>query len=117
MRLVFCGTPQFAVPTLEALHGAGHEIALVVSQPDRPRGRGMEVQVTPVKQKALHLGLKITQPEKIKNNNEFQAQLEAISNEIGAIVKEQQKQRSLSPAQADAVRNAVIARLALAKKR
>ena len=77
MRLVFCGTPQFAVPTLEALHGAGHEIALVVSQPDRPRGRGMEVQVTPVKQKALDLRLPITQPAKIKQNDEFRAQLEA----------------------------------------
>jgi methionyl-tRNA formyltransferase len=78
VKLVFCGTPQFAVPTLEALHGAGHEVALVVSQPDRPRGRGMEVHITPVKQKAIELRLPITQPEKIKKHDEFRAQLEAI---------------------------------------
>jgi methionyl-tRNA formyltransferase len=86
VRLVFCGTPQFAVPTLEELHGAGHEIALVVSQPDRPRGRGMEVQPTPVKQKALELGLKIAQPEKIKTNDEFRAQLETIKPEAIIVV-------------------------------
>src|SRR5262249_40117380 len=86
MRLVFCGTPQFAVPSLEALHGAGHEIALVVSQPDRPRGRGLEVPQTPVKQKAVELGLKIIQPEKIKKNDEFHAQLEAIRPEAIIVV-------------------------------
>lgn len=86
MRLVFCGTPPFAVPTLEALDSAGHEIALVVSQPDRPRGRGMEVHPTAVKQKALELGLQITQPEKIKKNDDFRAQLEAIGPEAIIVV-------------------------------
>ena len=86
MKLVFCGTPQFAVPTLERLHGAGHEIAVVVTQPDRPKGRGMEVAFSAVKQKALELQLEITQPEKIKNNPEFRSRLEAIAPEAIIVV-------------------------------
>jgi len=78
MLLVFCGTPRFAVPTLEKLVEAGHVVPLVLSQPDRPRGRGMEVTVSPVKEAALRLGLPITQPDKIKSNDEFRAQLAAI---------------------------------------
>src|ERR1700677_4668686 len=53
MKLVFCGTPQFAVPTLEAVIAAGHEVALVVTQPDRAAGRGMEVQRSSVKLEAI----------------------------------------------------------------
>ncbi|HEY5164004.1 MAG TPA: methionyl-tRNA formyltransferase [Terriglobales bacterium] len=79
MDLVFCGTPQFAVPTLQALVDAGHNLRLVVTQPDRPSGRGMELAAPPVKQLAQKLGLAIAQPEKIKNNAEFRAQLEAIA--------------------------------------
>jgi methionyl-tRNA formyltransferase len=86
MRLIFCGTPQFAVPTLEALHAAGHEIALVVSQPDRPKGRGMEIAIPAVKQKALELGLPVTQPERIKKNEEFQRTLEEIAPEAIIVV-------------------------------
>lgn len=78
MRLVFCGTPQFAVPCLEALIRERFEIALVVSQPDRARGRGLEVVPAPVKQVALANGIAVTQPEKIKNNEEFRGRLEAI---------------------------------------
>ena len=78
MLLVFCGTPRFAVPTLEKLVEAGHAVPLVVTQPDRPRGRGMEMTVSPVKEAALRLGLPITQPDKIKNNEEFRTQLAAI---------------------------------------
>lgn len=79
MKLVFCGTPMFAVPTLRALASAGHSIELVVSQPDRPKGRGMEVAHSPVKQAALELKLAIAQPENIKNNAEFRAGLEAVA--------------------------------------
>jgi len=86
MRLVFCGTPQFAVPTLESLIAAGHEIALVVTQPDRPQGRGLEVTTSPVKQRAQKHGLPITQPEKIKNNTEFRKQLEEIAAEAIIVV-------------------------------
>ena len=77
--LVFCGTPTFAVPTLEKLVEAGFAVPLVVTQPDRPRGRHMEVAVSPVKQRALQLGLQIIQPDKIKNNEEFRAQLAGIN--------------------------------------
>jgi methionyl-tRNA formyltransferase len=78
MKLVFCGTPEFAVPTLEAVLKAGHEVALVVTQPDRAAGRGMEMQAPPVKRVALERGLPVVQPEKIKNNAEFRAQLEVV---------------------------------------
>jgi methionyl-tRNA formyltransferase len=78
MKLVFCGTPQFAVPSLERLVSAGHNVQLVVTQPDRPQGRGMELAAPAVKQSATRLGLPVTQPEKIKNNREFHDQLEAL---------------------------------------
>lgn len=64
MKLVFMGTPDFAVPALEALHAAGHELALVVSQPDKPKGRHGIMSFPPVKEKALSLGLPVLQPEK-----------------------------------------------------
>jgi methionyl-tRNA formyltransferase len=86
LKLVFCGTPQFAVPTLEALLAAGHEIALVVSQPDRPVGRGQQLTAPPVKQTALAAGLEVTQPEKIRNNAEFRARLEAIAPDAIVVV-------------------------------
>ena len=78
MDVVFCGTPQFAVPTLDALVSAGHRVQLVVSQPDRPSGRGQQLSVPAVKQRALELGLSVVQPQSIKNNAEFRAQLEAL---------------------------------------
>jgi methionyl-tRNA formyltransferase len=78
MLLVFCGTPRFAVPTLEKLVEAGHSVPQVVTQPDRPRGRGMELSISPVKEAAVRLGLAITQPDKIKNNEEFRAQLASL---------------------------------------
>jgi len=71
---------------LEALLAAGHEIALVVSQPDRPVGRSQQVVAPPVKQTALAAGLTITQPEKIRNNVEFRAQLEAIAPDAIVVV-------------------------------
>jgi methionyl-tRNA formyltransferase len=86
LELVFCGTPQFAVPTLEALLAAGHHITLVVSQPDRPVGRDHHVPATPVKQSALSAGLPIAQPEKIHRNPEFRAQLEAIQPDAIVVV-------------------------------
>jgi len=86
VKLVYCGTPMFAVPPLEALVSAGHAVPLVVTQPDRPKGRGMELALSPVKQKALELGLAVTQPEKIKNNAEFRAQLEALAPDCIVVV-------------------------------
>jgi len=86
MRVVFCGTPHFAVPTLQALADNGFHIALTVTQPDRPSGRGLELAQTPVKQLAQRLGLPVTQPEKIKNNEEFRAQLQQIAPEAIVVV-------------------------------
>ena len=78
MRLVFCGTPRFAVPTLEKLAGDEHSVTLVVTQPDRPRGRRREVAVSPVKDAAIRLGIGVVQPETIKNSAEFRDQLSSI---------------------------------------
>jgi len=86
MKLVFCGTPMFAVPCLERLITAGHEIVLVVTQPDRPQGRGMTMTAPPVKQAALKLALPVVQPEKIKKNQEFQEQLTALNPEAIIVV-------------------------------
>ncbi len=86
LRLIFCGTPEFAVPTLEALLAAGHSIPLVVTQPDRPVGRKQVLTAPPVKQIALAHGLEVTQPEKIKNNLEFRARLEEISPDAIVVV-------------------------------
>ena len=65
MRIVFMGTPDFSVPVLDALIEAGHEIAGVVTQPDKPKGRGKAVAMTPVKEKALEHGLSVYQPLKV----------------------------------------------------
>jgi len=86
MKLVFCGTPEFAVPTLEAVLAAGHQIALVVTQPDRAAGRGMELQASPVKRAAVERGIAVVQPERIKNNLEFRAQMEAVAPEVILVV-------------------------------
>jgi methionyl-tRNA formyltransferase len=86
MDLVFCGTPQFAVPTLQALVDAGFAVRLVVTQPDRPSGRGLELAPPPVKQLAQRLGLPVSQPDKIKKNLEFRAQLEAVKPEAIVVV-------------------------------
>lgn len=79
MRIVFCGTPEFAVPTLEHVVRAGHEVALVVTQPDRPKGRGGELAAPAVKAAAARLGLRVTQPAGIKQNAEFRAELERLA--------------------------------------
>ena len=67
LRIVFAGTPEFAVPPLEALHAAGHSIVAVYTQPDRPAGRGQAVTASPVKQRALELGLPVEQPATLKD--------------------------------------------------
>jgi methionyl-tRNA formyltransferase len=86
MILVFSGTPSFAVPTLERLVEAGHSVPLVVTQPDRPRGRGMEVAVSPVKDAAMRLGIAVVQPGAIKTNAEFRDQLAAIGPDAIIVV-------------------------------
>jgi methionyl-tRNA formyltransferase len=86
MELVICGTPHFAVPTLDRLVEAGHRVSLVVTQPDRPSGRGLEVSASPVKQRAVALGLPIAQPDKIKTNHAFRSQLESLKPEAIVVV-------------------------------
>jgi methionyl-tRNA formyltransferase len=86
LNLVFCGTPQFAVPALEKLVDAGFRVQLVVTQPDRPKGRGLELVPSPVKQSALKRNLPITQPERIKTNNEFRSQLTALKPDAIIVV-------------------------------
>jgi len=78
MDLVFCGTPQFAVPTLEKLAASGFRVRLVVTQPDRPRGRGQKPAASPVKQRAQELGLSVIEPEAIKTNDALRSQLESL---------------------------------------
>jgi methionyl-tRNA formyltransferase len=86
MKLVFCGTPQFAIPTLQKLLSADHAIELVVTQPDRIRGRGQQPSPPPVKTLAMEAGLPVVQPEKIKNNPELRARLEAINPDAIIVV-------------------------------
>jgi methionyl-tRNA formyltransferase len=86
LDLVFCGTPHFAVPTLEKLVDAGFRVHLVVTQPDRPKGRGLELVSSPVKESALKLNLPITQPERIKVNDEFRSQLTALKSDAIIVV-------------------------------
>ena len=82
MKIVYMGTPDFAVPALSALVEAGHEISGVVTQPDSVRDRGKKVKMTPVKEKALELGLKVLQPEKIKKDAAFFEQLKACHPDL-----------------------------------
>jgi methionyl-tRNA formyltransferase len=86
LNLVFCGTPRFAVPTLEKLVEAGFKLRLVVTQPDKPRGRGLELLPSPIKQRAVELGLPVTQPEKIKNNEELRGALAVIPPDAIVVV-------------------------------
>ena len=79
MKLVYMGTPDFAVPPLTALVEAGHEVAAVVTQPDRPKGRGKTVLMTPVKEKALSYGIPVYQPARVKKDEEFLKTLREIN--------------------------------------
>lgn len=75
-RLIFAGTPEFAKVALAALHAAGHEIALVLTQPDRPAGRGMKLQASPVKQWALEHGVPVAQPRSLRLDGKFPEEAE-----------------------------------------
>lgn len=86
MNLVFCGTPLFAVPTLEKLVASGFQVNLVLTQPDRPSGRGLEPAASPVKRAALELDLPVIQPDKIKANEELRRQLSEIAPEAIIVV-------------------------------
>lgn len=82
LKIVYMGTPEFAVPPLKALVNSGYDISLVVTQPDKAKGRGKKLQPTPVKEEALSQGLNVSQPEKIRSNDEFLEKLRDISPNI-----------------------------------
>ena len=82
MRIVYMGTPDFAVPALEALAKSGHDVVAVVTQPDKARDRGKKVQFTPVKAKALEYDIPVLQPEKVKHNEEFYRTLAELKPDL-----------------------------------
>lgn len=86
MKVVFMGTPDFAVQTLEKIIEAGHEVAGVVTQPDKPKGRSGTLAMSPVKETALKYGLKIYQPQKIRNNAEFYNEMKQINPDVMVVV-------------------------------
>ena len=86
MNIVFMGTPDFAVESLEALYNAGHNILAVVTKVDSPSGRGMNLVPSPVKVFAEEKGLKVLQPEKVKNNEEFMNEIKAMNPELIVVV-------------------------------
>lgn len=81
LKIIFAGTPEFAVPALAALIEAGHQIVMVLTQPDRPAGRGMKLKASPVKVLAEHHGLYVYQPETLKDLA-VQAQIEAVNADV-----------------------------------
>ena len=86
MKVVFMGTPDFAVGTLHALVEGGHTVAAVVTQPDKPKGRGMDMAFSPVKEYALSHGIPVLQPTKVKGNEEFEETLRQIAPDVCVVV-------------------------------
>jgi len=84
-KIVFMGTPQFSVPGLQALHQNGHEIALVVTQPDRPKGRGRRITPSPVKKTALEFGYQVIQPPSIKTAD-FVDQIKSLKPDFQVVI-------------------------------
>ena len=86
LKILFWGTPSYAVPTLDALHSAGHQIVGVVSQPDRRRGRGGQLIHSAVKEKSLTLGLPVFTPERIRRDHHCQQQLANLGADLSVVV-------------------------------
>ena len=86
MKIVFMGTPDFAKESLEAIYNAGYEIIKVVTNPDRPQGRGMKIKISPIKEFALEKGLDVLQPEKVKKNEEFIDSIRNLNPDIICVV-------------------------------
>ncbi len=82
MKIVYMGTPDFAVPALEALHAAGHDIVLAVTKADRPKDRGKKMQCCPVRMRAAELGIPTETPEKLRGNEEFFEKLRALAPDV-----------------------------------
>lgn len=86
MKIIFMGTPDFAEESLKAIYEAGHEILSVVTNPDRPKGRGMKLIATPVKQYAQEKEIKIYQPQKVKENTEFIEEIKSQKPDVICVV-------------------------------
>ena len=86
MKVIFMGTPDFAVESLKAIYNAKYEIIGVVTNPDKPQGRGLKLTTSPVKQFALEKGLKVYQPIKVRNNQEFIEELKKSNPDIIVVV-------------------------------
>ena len=86
MKILFMGTPDFAKESLEAIYDEGHEIIGVVTNPDRPKGRGMKLVASPVKEFAISKKLEIYQPEKIRKNIEFIEKIKSLEPDVICVV-------------------------------
>jgi len=86
LKVVFWGTPDFAVESLRELVNSGHEVITVITQPDKPRGRGKKLLPTPVKEFALKNNIPVLQPEKVKGNKDLYEKLKALSPDIFVVV-------------------------------
>ena len=86
MNIVFMGTPDFALKSLQAIYNAGHNLIAVVTNPDRPKGRGMKLIASPVKEFAIENEIEVFQPEKVKGNNEFIEQITSLNPDIICVV-------------------------------
>ena len=86
MKVVFMGTPDFSVGTLKAIVEAGHEVAAVVTQPDKPKGRGKELLMTPVKAEAVKHDIPVFQPERVRKNEEFLEELKKLAPDVIVVV-------------------------------
>ena len=85
MNIVFAGTPDFALPSLDAVAASGHRLTGVLTQPDRPAGRGRRLAASPVKQRALELGVPVQQPERLKRDADIDA-LAALAPDLMVVV-------------------------------
>ena len=86
MNIVFMGTPDFALESLKALNEHDYNINCVITNPDKPKGRGMKLTYSPVKEYAIKNNIKVYQPEKIKNNVEFKNLLKEINPDLICVV-------------------------------
>ena len=86
MNVIFMGTPDFAVPTLEMLISEGHEISAVVTQPDKPKGRGKKSSMPPIKEVALKYDLPVLQPERIKGDQDFHEHIQSLNPDVIVVV-------------------------------
>ena len=82
LNIIFMGTPDFARESLKAIYEAGHNILAVVTNPDKPKGRGMKLIPSPVKEFAIEKNLKIYQPLKVRNNEDFIGEIKSLNPDV-----------------------------------